>query len=205
MNKNREFLFAVILISMPSLLYVINNEVIFDQKFIMKILLLPFLMILFLVFLIVLAGRFVKMESMPRSVYYIVSVGIPLVFSINQFKYVVSAKNYTELLFKADYILMGLFLILLGNFLPKVKFNRFLGLKFWWLKDRKDIWFKAHLLAGYLWSFIGICLIFIGNKREFQYMLLYFIFLYIIPMIYALFLYFFTEDKSNIPDTKEHE
>lgn len=51
---------------------------------------------------------------------------------------------------------VGLLFIVIGNYLPKVKHNYFLGIKVPWTLDNERVWKKTHRLAGKLFVLSGI-------------------------------------------------
>ena len=57
-------------------------------------------------------------------------------------------------------ITLGVMFILMGNYLPKVKQNHTLGIKVFWAMQNEENWNKTHSLAGKLWVFSGLLLIF---------------------------------------------
>lgn len=56
-------------------------------------------------------------------------------------------------------VLLGLLLIVVGNYLPKNRQNYTIGLKLPWTLDDPDNWNKTHRLAGYLYILAGLVLI----------------------------------------------
>lgn len=56
-------------------------------------------------------------------------------------------------------ILVGLVLIVYGNYLPKSRKNVFMGLKLPWTLDDETNWNKTHRLAGYLYIAGGMLLV----------------------------------------------
>ncbi|MCE5236149.1 MAG: SdpI family protein [Clostridiaceae bacterium] len=53
-------------------------------------------------------------------------------------------------------VLMGISLILFGNYLPKNRQNYVIGIKLPWTLDNADNWNKTHRMASRLWIFGGI-------------------------------------------------
>jgi len=54
---------------------------------------------------------------------------------------------------------IGLLFIIIGNFLPKVKRNWFVGIRTPWTLSREDIWNKTHRLGGKMFVFAGLLMI----------------------------------------------
>lgn len=51
---------------------------------------------------------------------------------------------------------LGVFFILLGNYLPKVRSNFFIGIRTPWTLSSEEVWFHTHRLAGRLFVIAGI-------------------------------------------------
>jgi uncharacterized membrane protein len=56
-------------------------------------------------------------------------------------------------------VVIGLILILVGNFIPKSRQNYTMGIRTPWALNNVDNWNKTHRLAGWLWIVGGIVLI----------------------------------------------
>lgn len=60
---------------------------------------------------------------------------------------------------KIIFILTGIFFAALGNYLPSVKPNYFIGLRTPWTLENATVWKKTHRLAGKLWVGGGLLII----------------------------------------------
>lgn len=91
-------------------------------------------------------------------------------------------------------LLVGLLLIVIGNYLPKSRKNNFMGIKLPWTLNDTDNWNKTHRLAGYLYIVCGALLI-ISNllfKKTFAYIsvdIIVIAALSLIPVFYSYSLY----------------
>lgn len=56
-------------------------------------------------------------------------------------------------------LIVGLILIVTGNYLPKSRQNSFMGIKLPWTRNDEDNWNKTHRLAGYVYVASGVILI----------------------------------------------
>lgn len=56
-------------------------------------------------------------------------------------------------------ILIGIFFTALGNYLPSVKPNYFVGMRTPWTLENATVWKKTHRLAGKLWVIGGLAII----------------------------------------------
>lgn len=55
--------------------------------------------------------------------------------------------------------LMGVLLILIGNYLPKTKQSHTLGIRLPWTLSSEENWNRTHRLAGFLWVLGGFALV----------------------------------------------
>lgn len=58
--------------------------------------------------------------------------------------------------------LLGAFLLLVGNWLPKIKQNSTLGIKLKWTLYNEENWNRTHRFAGFVWVLCGLCFIVLG-------------------------------------------
>ncbi|HCC34853.1 MAG TPA: hypothetical protein DEQ02_04180 [Ruminococcaceae bacterium] len=56
-------------------------------------------------------------------------------------------------------LLVGILMVIIGNYLPKSRQNYTIGIKLPWTLNDADNWNKTHRLAGYLWIIGGLLLI----------------------------------------------
>lgn len=56
-------------------------------------------------------------------------------------------------------VVMGAAFIVIGNYLPKTKLNRTLGIKIKWTLESEENWNKTHRLCGKLWVIGGIIIL----------------------------------------------
>lgn len=55
--------------------------------------------------------------------------------------------------------LLGIMMIVIGNYLPKVSQNRILGIKISWTINNEENWNKTHRLAGKIWVICGLIML----------------------------------------------
>ena len=56
-------------------------------------------------------------------------------------------------------VFVGLLFLILGNYLPKIRQNRTMGIKLPWTLQSEENWNRTHRLAGFLWVAGGLLLI----------------------------------------------
>ena len=94
------------------------------------------------------------------------------------------------------YLFLGLVFIIVGNYMPKVKQNYFLGIKLPWTYASEENWNKTHRMAGKLWVAGGI--LFLANFFfRIQWMEVIIMFaMILIPVVYS-YLYSRKEQKKG--------
>ncbi len=89
-------------------------------------------------------------------------------------------------------VLLGIMFVFIGNYLPKIKQNRTIGIKVWWTVNNEENWNKTHRLAGKVWVVGGIILlssIFLPFTVMVWIMLAMITVTVIIPIIYSYYIY----------------
>lgn len=98
---------------------------------------------------------------------------------------------------KGCVILFGIIFIIIGNYMPKIKQNYFLGIKLpWTLKSEKN-WNMTHRFAGKLWVFGGfasILLLFIPENLCFLLFMTDVLLMVLIPTLYS---YIYNKKQSK--------
>lgn len=90
------------------------------------------------------------------------------------------------------FMIMGLLLIGLGNYMPRLPQNYFLGIKTPWTLANEMVWNKTHRIGGYSFVVMGIVLIFCGFMKShyMMYILLGYIILEVVGIyVYSYFVY----------------
>lgn len=88
--------------------------------------------------------------------------------------------------------MFGILFVVLGNYMPKIKQNRTLGIKITWALNNEENWNKTHRLAGKLWVTGGIVLLttaFLPLKWAISAMLVIFLIMMIVPVVYSYSIY----------------
>ncbi|MBM7602828.1 putative membrane protein [Metabacillus crassostreae] len=88
-------------------------------------------------------------------------------------------------------VLVGIMIIIIGNYLPKCKQNYTIGIKLPWTLNSHDNWNKTHHLSGYLWIIGGLCIAGGGflNGDWLPITLITTAILVVVPFMYSYFLY----------------
>lgn len=88
--------------------------------------------------------------------------------------------------------LLGVMFIFIGNYLPKVKQNRTLGIKLFWTLNNEENWNKTHRFGGKVWVVGGIILllsIFLPLKAVVWIVVCVISTMVIIPIVYSYRIY----------------
>lgn len=56
-------------------------------------------------------------------------------------------------------ISLGILFIVMGNYMPQIRFNYFFGIRTPWTLSSENVWRKTHIVGGYLYFLIGIIFI----------------------------------------------
>lgn len=89
-------------------------------------------------------------------------------------------------------ILVGVLLIFIGNYLPKIKQNRTLGIKVSWTLKNEENWNKTHRFGGKVWvigGFVMLLTVFLPAKAIVFVMFCVITLIVIIPIIYSYLIY----------------
>lgn len=125
-------------------------------------------------------------QKMMKLIYWIPAV-VSWVCAFSIYGYSLGLKMAD--LGKYTTIFMGVVFFVIGNYLPKVKQNYFLGIKLPWTYADEDNWNKTHRLAGYVWVTGGILMIanFFLGIRGAEFWLL--IVMVAVPIVYSWIFY----------------
>lgn len=92
------------------------------------------------------------------------------------------------------YLIVGVMLLLVGNYLPKCRQNRTMGIKLPWTLANEENWDKTHRMGGFLWILSGVLIIAVSFFRSLvpwlDWLMVAFLFLVILaPVVYSYVLH----------------
>lgn len=95
-------------------------------------------------------------------------------------------------------LLVGLILIITGNYFPKSRQNSFIGIKLPWTRNDEDNWNKTHKLAGYVYIASGVLLIVVSFvlKNTAFYIWMYGAVIAILVLFPAIYSYSLSQKKK---------
>lgn len=88
--------------------------------------------------------------------------------------------------------MLGILFVFIGNYLPKIKQNRTLGIKIAWTLNNEDNWNKTHRLGGKVWvigGFIMLFSVFLSPVAMVSVFVCVMIVMIIIPIVYSYSIY----------------
>lgn len=86
------------------------------------------------------------------------------------------------------FILLGIFFTVFGNYMPKCKPNKTIGIRIKWTLGSEENWKRTHRLAGHIWFFGGFAVMlcaFLTETVGFFVFLSLAVVLAFVPMIYS--------------------
>ena len=102
-------------------------------------------------------------------------------------------------------VLLGLMFVVLGNYMPKCRQNRTIGIKVRWTLRNEENWNKTHRFTGRLWVFGGLLLlatIFVPMENFVLIFLPLILIMAILPMIYSC-VYYRKQVKSGTATSED--
>lgn len=82
-------------------------------------------------------------------------------------------------------LILGVVFVVVGNYLPKVKQNYYLGIKLPWTYASEDNWNKTHRLGGKVWVIGGLLLLVNAFLKIKYFEIVIFVAMIFIPTIYS--------------------
>jgi len=82
-------------------------------------------------------------------------------------------------------LIVGLTFVIIGNYLPKVKPNRYMGIKLPWTFASEENWRRTHRFGGFVWVVAGICTILAGIFRLDWLLLISLLASILLPTVYS--------------------
>ena len=88
-------------------------------------------------------------------------------------------------------VLAGILILLFGNYLPKNRQNKVVGIRVPWTLNDADNWNKTHRMAGFLWVTSGFVIIILSFLQLITMWAIWIVvlFLVVIPTVYSYIIY----------------
>ena len=132
--------------------------------------------------------------ELSKKAYFYIRLATTILISIISLSIVLFS---TEFSFEVSSILsigIPLLFMIIGNFLPKMRKNYFIGIRTPWTLANEEVWKKTHLLGGKIWFFVGLFGVIWGILAPIDYLNV-FIGLVLISTIYIV-IYSYLEFKK---------
>lgn len=93
--------------------------------------------------------------------------------------------------------ILGIIVMVIGNYMPKCKQNYTVGIKLPWTMNSEENWNKTHRLAGILWVIGGIIICVTSFLGNFMILFSVIMVIAIVPMVYSYLYYRKHERRSK--------
>lgn len=94
-------------------------------------------------------------------------------------------------------LIIGVMMIVMGNFMGKLKKNWFVGIKTPWTLSSENVWLKTHRLGGWLFMFFGLALIAMPYLPESIGLTLFIVSIVVVVAVPMVASYLFYRDEEN--------
>jgi uncharacterized membrane protein len=145
------------------------------------------------------SGFDIERKSRP----YTATVTAVLLFLLGVHVYILlAALNMARSITTFVPILVGALFIVIGNYLPKMRRNFFVGIRTPWTLADEDVWFRTHRLGGILFVMCGALLMAAGpffRGRAMEALLITtLIVVAVVPVVYSFAIYRRPRDKEEM-------
>jgi uncharacterized membrane protein len=131
-----------------------------------------------------------KIQQMGNK-YFMLKTAMTVFMSILAMIIIYAVKN--ESLYNPNYIilLIGVLLMILGNYFKTLRANYFIGIRTPWTLENQTVWKETHKLAGKIWFIGGLVIIvsslLLDKEANFRLFIGTIIVISLIPVIYSFF------------------
>ena len=94
-----------------------------------------------------------------KGVYNIFKIAIIGVFFLIYLASLLSNLGAPINIGKVISLIVGLLMIIMGNYMSKIKFNWFMGIRTPWTMSSEVVWNKTHRVGGWFFILFGLCII----------------------------------------------
>ena len=139
-----------------------------------------------------------KNETQNEKVFSVVYYLTPVISIVVQGYVLAAALGYSPNINALTSIILGLMFIVIGNFMPKAKQNRTIGIKIIWTLNSEANWNATHRFAGKIWFVAGFLILATAFFPERISLLLMFIISIVAVLIPIFYSYkFYKKEKSE--------
>ncbi|MBV8490241.1 MAG: SdpI family protein, partial [Candidatus Eremiobacteraeota bacterium] len=94
-------------------------------------------------------------------------------------------------------VLVGALLVLIGNYLPKIRKNFFLGIRTPWTLASDEVWLRTHRFGGWVFTIGGIAIVIFGLLGSALPMVVVLVAVALAPIAYSFVAYKNLEGFAN--------
>lgn len=139
--------------------------------------------------LLVSIGTMAKSESqqMAKMTLLISYWAVPIVAVIVEPMALLKAAGYAIDIVRLVLTVVGILLVIAGNYMPKNQPNTTAGYRLPWTVGDVNNWKRTHLLAGKLWILVGLAMLFCGwtNIGDTWLLIVFMVVALVVPMFYS--------------------
>lgn len=106
--------------------------------------------------------RWREMREKQKKAFRIMEILTSSLFLLMTWLPVVSILDENFRIDRSLPMIFGFYLIILGNYMPTIRPNRFFGIRAPWIRNDERVWKKTHRAGGFLFVLFGILLILSG-------------------------------------------
>lgn len=127
-----------------------------------------------------------KRQNASRGMQMISRAVIPVVGIFIECVTILFALNKQFDLSMAIYLGLGFLFLIIGNLLPKCKYNYTIGIKIPTTLGNEENWNKTHRLAGFVWVIGSLILLLCAFMKQYAYVWAVLVIMIIIPVVYSV-------------------
>lgn len=94
-------------------------------------------------------------------------------------------------------VIIGLLFVFLGNYLPTLSSNYFVGIRTPWTLQNEEVWRKTHRFTGRVWIMLGLLIAILGGFPDFPYLFVAVITLVVLKVALPLIMSYVYFDRIN--------
>jgi len=120
----------------------------------------------------------------PKMMRFVLWI-IPVIACVTSALVYANALGYEANVERIMIILIGVLMIVIGNYLPKCRQSYTMGIKLPWTLESEDNWNRTHRMAGKLWVICGVVIIAAGLVKLYWVMVAAFVVMIVAPTVFS--------------------
>ena len=156
---------------------------------------LPTLMLLMHWLLLFLMIKDPKSSNISSKIQLLIYWIIPFVSCLSMISIYGASLGYSMMSGILAQIFMGVVMIVIGNYLPKIRRNYIIGIRLPWTLENDENWSKTHRLAGKIWVLGGL-LLFLNTFVQLYIYWVFFLTFFLVVLIPSIYSYQLSKSES---------